>query len=159
MLGRSFVIVMNKIFIAIGALTFLIIAGAAAFFLTPLKDQFANKKVQEEVIDQPVNVLEISFLQLPEMIINLRQNSKGKSNILKATFILELISLKDKDVIEHLKPIISDQLQTYLRELQIDDLEGASGIEKVRHELKTRVANVIAPVKIRNVLFKEFLVQ
>lgn len=135
------------------------VSSVAVVFFTPLKDYFFQIKNSDTASEQPVNVLEISFLQLPEMIINLRQNSKGKSNILKATFILELISMKDKDVIEHLKPIISDQLQTYLRELKIEDLEGASGIEKVRHELKTRVASVIIPVKIRNILFKEFLVQ
>lgn len=150
---------MNKILIVVGSFLFFAIAAVGVFFFTPLKDQIMGKATHEEVVDQPVNVLEISFLQLPEMIINLRQNSNGKSNILKATFILELLSIKDKDVIEHLKPIISDQLQTYLRELQSEDLEGAAGIEKVRHELKTRVSNVIAPVKIRNVLTKEFLIQ
>ncbi len=150
---------MNKILIAISGIMFFMVSSVAVVFFTPLKDYFFQIKNSDTASEQPVNVLEISFLQLPEMIINLRQNSKGKSNILKATFILELISMKDKDVIEHLKPIISDQLQTYLRELKIEDLEGASGIEKVRHELKTRVASVIIPVKIRNILFKEFLVQ
>ncbi|MBA4249281.1 MAG: flagellar basal body protein FliL [Candidatus Puniceispirillum sp.] len=150
---------MNKILVALSGIMFLMISSGVVVFFTPLKDHFFHQKNSEDIAEQPVNVLEISFLQLPEMIINLRQNAKGKSNILKATFILELISPKDKDVIEHLKPIISDQLQTYLRELKIEDLEGASGIEKVRHELKTRVSSVIIPVKIRNILFKEFLVQ
>lgn len=153
---------MNKVIIIVLVVIILIMAGLGyAVFFTPLKDKIfpANQPHAIETKEEAINLLEITFLQLPELIVNLRQNSKGRSNILKATFVLELIDPKNKDAIDHLKPLIIDQLQTYLRELQLADLEGAAGLERVRNELKNRVTNVVAPIKIRNLLFKEFLVQ
>lgn len=151
---------MKIIVIVLGVLVIVLGGLMAAIFLTPLKDQLFNKGSSQTVMkEEEINLLEITFLQLPELIVNLKQNSKGRTSILKATFVLELIDAKDKDAIDHLKPLIVDQLQTYLRELQLIDLEGAAGIERVRNELKNRVVNVVAPAKIRNILFKEFLVQ
>jgi flagellar FliL protein len=152
---------MNMIIVALVAVIVAIGGTVAAIFFTPLKDIiFPEKRTQvTEVKEEAINLSEVTFLQLPELIVNLRQNSKGKTNILKATFVLELIDPKDKDTIDHLKPLIVDQLQTYLRELQMSDVEGTAGLERVRNELKNRVLNVIAPVKIRSILYKEFLVQ
>jgi flagellar FliL protein len=154
---------MNMIIVAVISIVVCLGAGAAVIFLTPLKnvifhtpDAHPKKEKKEEEV---VNLLEISFVQLPELIVNLKQNAKGHTNILKATFMLELVEAKEKETIDHLKPLIVDQLQIYLRELSASDLEGTAGIERVRHELKNRVANLVAPVKVRNILYKEFLVQ
>ncbi len=152
---------MNIIIVILVAVIVAIGGTVAAIFFTPLKDVVFPKKTNQvtEVKEEAINLLEVTFLQLPELIVNLRQNSKGKTNILKATFVLELIDPKDKDSIDHLKPLIVDQIQTYLRELQMSDVEGTAGLERVRNELKNRVLNVIAPIKIRGILYKEFLVQ
>ena len=52
-------------------------------------------------------------------------------------------------------PKIIDNFQTYLRELRIDDLKGSAGMYRLREELLIRVNAGAAPIKIKDVLFKE----
>jgi flagellar FliL protein len=148
---------------------FVVIAGgAAAVFLTPLKNKLFGENKEKNEISEEVkevkdeesiaNLLEITYLQLPDVIVNLKPTN-SRPGTLKASFILELAKAKDKDVVNHLKPLIIDQFQTYLRELEVSDVQGAVGLERVRQELKNRVSNLVSPIKIRQVLIKDFLVQ
>jgi flagellar FliL protein len=149
--------------IIICVVAFVIIGGGiAAVMFTPLKEKLfgVNKeKVEAQKEEESVlNLMEITFLQLPDVLINLK-SSNSRPGTLKASFIVELVKAKDKETVDHLKPLIIDQFQTYLRELEITDLQGAVGLERVRQELKSRIANLVAPIKIRQVLIKEFLIQ
>ncbi|MFX9073467.1 flagellar basal body-associated FliL family protein, partial [Acinetobacter baumannii] len=56
-------------------------------------------------------------------------------------------------------PRIIDNFQVYLRELRLDDLKGSAGMYRLREELLLRVNMAAQPVKIKDVLFKEMLVQ
>jgi flagellar FliL protein len=56
-------------------------------------------------------------------------------------------------------PRILDNFQVYLRELRLDDLRGSAGMYRLREELLARVNAAVAPVKVRDILFKEMLVQ
>lgn len=153
---------MTKIII-ICVIAFVVIGGGvAAVFLTPLKDRIfgENKeKVQAQKEEESLKSLkEITFLQLPDVIINLKATN-SRSGTLKASFIVELIKAKDKETVDHLKPLIIDQFQTYLRELEVSDVQGSVGLERVRQELKNRITNLVAPIQIRQILIKEFLIQ
>lgn len=153
---------MTKIII-ICVVAFVVIAGgAAAVFLTPLKSKiFGEGKDKAHALKEEESLrglMGITFLQLPDVIINLKAvNSRHAT--LKASFIVELIKAKDKETVDHLKPLIIDQLQTYLRELEVSDVQGSVGLERVRQELKNRITNLVAPIQIRQVLIKEFLIQ
>lgn len=144
---------MNKLVLIIISVVLLVGGGAAYFLLGFSPANKAHAKEKESVRPE-----ELTFVQLPEVIINLKVGKNGPG-ILKAIFILELTSPKDKDLIDHLKPLIVDQCQTYLRELEVSDLQGAAGLERVRQEIKSRVINLVAPVQIRQVLYKDFLIQ
>lgn len=104
------------------------------------------------------NLMEIAFLPLPEMVVNLK-SSKSRGNILKAVFVLEIETVPEKEKIDHLKPLIVDQFQSYLRELEANDIQGAAGIERIRQELFNRVNTIITPLKVRQILVKDFLIQ
>jgi flagellar FliL protein len=133
----------------------IILLGVGVVFLTPLKDKlFSHAEKKQESVD----LMELAFLPLPEVIVNLKAH-KGKAPILKAQFIVQLVDMKDKETIDHIKPLIIDQFQTYLRELELADVEGSTGAERVRQELQNRVSNLVAPRKIRQVLIKDFLIQ
>jgi flagellar protein FliL len=56
-------------------------------------------------------------------------------------------------------PRVIDNFQVYLRELRVEDLRGSAGVYRLREELLVRVNSAAAPVKVRDVLFKEMLVQ
>jgi flagellar FliL protein len=56
-------------------------------------------------------------------------------------------------------PRIVDNFQVYLRELRVDDLQGSAGMYRLREELLRRVNLAVRPARVKDVLFKEMLVQ
>jgi len=78
---------------------------------------------------------------------------------LKLSVSLELDDPLIVPDVEKVKPRIIDRFQVYLRELRVEDLRGSGGIYRLREELLARVNSAAAPVKVRDVLFKEMLVQ
>lgn len=102
--------------------------------------------------------VEAVFFDLPEMLVNL--NTTGRRPVfLKMRVSLELASEADIPRLQSLSPRIIDNFQVYLRELRIDDLRGSAGIYRLREELLARVNASVQPTRVRDVLFKEMLVQ
>lgn len=98
------------------------------------------------------------YYELPEMLVNLNSTGK-KANFLKILVSLELEDQEAVHEVEALLPRIVDSFQVYLRELRIDDLRGSAGLYRLREELLLRVNAAVDPVKVKDVLFKEMLVQ
>jgi flagellar protein FliL len=98
------------------------------------------------------------FLDLPDLLVNL--NSTGrKASFLKISISLDLEDQGDIIRIQAVMPRIIDNFQVYLRELRVEDLRGSGGIYRLREELLARVNAASSPVKVKDVLFKEMLVQ
>lgn len=98
------------------------------------------------------------FYDLPPMLVNLNTTSK-RPTFLKIQVSLELSSSQDVDYIKEMSPRIIDNFQVYLRELRIDDLRGSAGIYRLREELLARINLAVRPAKVKDVLFKQVLVQ
>jgi len=98
------------------------------------------------------------FFPLGDILVNLSGEGK-RPNYLKIKVTLELADPKDVPLMESLKPRIIDNFQVYLRELRIEDLRGSAGLYRLREELLLRVTEAAQPVRIRDVLFQEMLVQ
>ncbi len=99
-----------------------------------------------------------AFFSLGAILVNLSGGGK-RPNFLKIKVSLELADEKDLETIEGLKPRIIDNFQIYLRELRVEDLRGSAGLYRLREELLLRVTEAAHPVRIRDVLFQEMLVQ
>ncbi len=142
------------IFGAAGALALLIVIGAGVYFAMPL---FGGEESAEtmDVMRQEVDVV---FFDLPEMVVNLASNS-SKRTYLKIQISLELDKSEDMGTLQRLLPRVIDHFQVYLRELRADDLHGSAGIYRLKEELLRRVSAAARPVRIRDVLFKEMLIQ
>jgi flagellar FliL protein len=56
-------------------------------------------------------------------------------------------------------PRVTDYFQVYLRELRVEDLKGSAGMYRLREELLARVRAAVAPIRVRDVLFKQILIQ
>ncbi len=155
--GRSrFGLPSGKLRFAIIGVAFLLIiggAGGGAYFSGLFDDLLGVE--DEPAIYQPVNVI---FYDLPEMIVNLVSNSK-KPAYLKIHLSLELDENEDVVTLERLLPRVIDHFQVFLRELRVDDLNGSAGIYRIKEELLRRVSIAVYPVEIRDVLFKEMLIQ
>ncbi len=145
--------------IALVTIPLISIAGFATFYILNNKDAIRTFfHLSKEKKEEDVDLMQIAYLTLPDMIVNLKTN-KNKVTVLKCSFILELRTVKERDNIDHLKPVIIDQFQSYLREQEMSELQGSTGVERIRQELLNRVNAVISPFKIRRVLIKEFLIQ
>jgi flagellar FliL protein len=139
-----------------GALVLLLAAGAAAKF-SGLADGLLGGGEATETAAPAQETVGV-FYDLPEMLVNLSTNGK-KLGFLKLRVALELEDAEASAKIETVLPRIVDSFQTYLRGLRMDDLNGSAGLYRLREELLLRVSAAVKPVKVKDVLFKEMLVQ
>jgi flagellar FliL protein len=129
--------------------------GAAAYFMGFLGGAKAEETAHAEA---PAEVGPSVYYDMPEMLVNL-VTTGTKPSYLKLKVSLEL---KDEEASKHVDaelPRVVDSFQVYLRALRVEDLQGSAGILRLRQELLTRVADAAKPTEVRDVLFKEMLVQ
>lgn len=148
----------KKIIIIAAAAGFLVLAagggGAAWFFMHGQKapDDAATQAAASTAESKPV------FYPLGDLLVNLSGEGKHP-NFLKVKVVLQLADEKDVPLMDAIKPRIIDNFQVYLRELRIEDLRGSAGMYRLREELLMRVTEAAQPVRVRDVLFQEMLVQ
>lgn len=152
---------LKKIVLFIVLPLLLVVGGAAGAYFSgaadPLFRMFGGgeKKHEEEA---PQHVGPAIFFDLPEMLVNL--NTPGrKQTFLKIRVALELSDPLDVQRVEQVMPRIIDNFQVHLRELRVEDLQGAAGLYRLREQLLERVKAAAKPAKVQDVLFKEMLVQ
>ena len=100
-----------------------------------------------------------SFIEVPEMMVNLVGVPGERVQYLKVKVVLEV---KEEKLIEAIKPTlprVTDIFQTYLRELRPSDLNGSVGLFRLKEELTRRVNAALSPNQVNAVLFKEIVVQ
>ncbi len=100
----------------------------------------------------------LAFITIPDVLVNLKTNGK-RPVFLKIALVLEIHDASKKDDIENLKPKMIDQMQVFLRDLDVSDVTGANNLQRLRQEMKVRINNILTPLKVDDVLIKEFLVQ
>lgn len=103
-------------------------------------------------------VAEPHFLDLPEITVNLNTGS-GAPGYLKLQIALELSDASMIAAVEPRMARVLDAFQVYLRELRPSDLEGSSGIYRLKEELQRRVNLAVYPASVDDILFKQILVQ
>jgi len=146
----------KKLVMLVAVLTLVVLAGGggAAFYFLHKTEQTEAEKQQAEADKKGAPV----YYSLGDQLVNLSGEGKHP-NFLKVKISLELADEKDLPLMDAIKPRIIDNFQVYLRELRIEDLRGSAGMYRLREELLMRVTEAAAPVRIRDVLFQEMLVQ
>ncbi len=146
------------IIIGAGVMMVLVMAGAGVFFSGVLgggehaEGEEAAAEGEEMPAGAPV------FFDLPPLLVNL--NTGGKSaSFMKATVTLELANEKEVDTVKANLPRLMDNYNTFLREMKASDLYGSAGTYRLREEMLVRANKMLAPVKVKDVLFRELLVQ
>lgn len=137
----------KKLMMIGGGVLLLAALGAGYFFF------FTGGKPAEKQ-----EVVKSYYYDLPEMTVNLSASSE-RPQYLRVKITLEMA---DNNVAEALKksmPRVIDTFQVHMRELRAVDLEGSAGLYRLREELLRRINAAIAPAKIRQVLFKEVVIQ
>ena len=139
-------------------LPILLLAGGAGVFFSGMLGGAAKEQTMAKGEEVPAAPLKTVFFDLPEMLVNL--NSTGRRpNFLKMRVSLELTSELDVIRVRDFSPRIIDNFQVYLRELRVEDLRGSAGIYRLREELLARVNTAVRPTKVKDVLFRDMLVQ
>ncbi|MBP2311857.1 flagellar basal body-associated FliL family protein [Azospirillum soli] len=142
-------------------LVLLIGAGAGVYFSGLLDSLLGKKEEHAEVPAEPAQPDPHAapiFYDLPDMLVNL--NAAGKRPaFLKIKISIQVSKPEDVPAVEHVLPRIIDNFQVYLRELRLEDLKGSAGMYRLRQELLMRISAAAHPVKVKDVLFKEMLVQ
>lgn len=98
------------------------------------------------------------FYELPSLTVNLNTGGR-QARFIKMQVSLELTKEEDKPKVEAVIARVMDNFNVYLRELRIEDLSGSAGMYRLREELLTRIRAAVAPVEVRDILFKEMLIQ
>lgn len=97
------------------------------------------------------------FVELPDIIANLNTAKRGTFIKLKAK--LELSKEADAAAAKAAMPRLQDLFTTYLRDMRPEELRGSVGTYRLREELIARANVALSPVRVRDVLFVELLVQ
>lgn len=124
-------------------------AGGGYFFLSRSGHQEPTK----------VEAKPATFVDLPDVLVNLANAGTDRTQYLKVKIVLELPDAALVTQIQPLMPRVMDAFQTYLRELRATDLDGSAGLYRLKEELTRRVNVAVAPNKITAVLFKEIVIQ
>ena len=158
------------LFIALPLLLLLAGGGAAAYFLMSGGDEHAevaeggegghgdggDKAAQG---GEPLSDLDqVVFLDLPEILVNLNGGGK-QANYLKVNVALEVNGPESVKTINAVLPRVVDSFNVYLRELRLEDLSGSAGMVRLKEELLARINTSVGGTMVRDVLFKEMLVQ
>lgn len=155
----------KKLIILVVLPLLLIVGAAAGAYFTGLADPVlamlggGGEKHAEEKAAADKPLAPPVFYELPEMLVNLNPGQGRRPSHLKIKVRLELAAAADTPKIEAMLPRIVDSFQVYLRELRVEDLQGAAGMYRLREELMMRVNRVAAPAKVNDVLFQDVLVQ
>lgn len=133
-------------------------AGAGAFFsgLFDSGPMEAESGVEAGVVANSSQ--EAVFYDLPDMLVNLNTGSKKKA-YLKLAISLELNHFSDISNIERVLPRIMDSLQIFVREMRSEDLTGSAGMYRLKEKILRRANIAVHPIQIKDVLFKELLIQ
>jgi flagellar FliL protein len=149
---------LKKMLLFIGApVLLLIIVGAVAYFLGAFDSYFGPSAEELEAEQQQSDSLGY-FFELEEMLVSIGRAGR-KSSFLKLRISLELAKKEDEQRIKAVMPRIVDNFQVFLRGLRIEELQGSHGLYRVKEELLVRVNAAANPVNVKDVLFKEMLVQ
>ena len=100
-----------------------------------------------------------SFIDVPDILVNLAGSPGERVQYLKVKVVLEVKEEKQVAQIQPTMPRVQDIFQTYMRELRADDLNGSAGMFRLKEELTRRVNAVVSPSQVSAVLFKEFVIQ
>jgi len=132
------------------------VGGAFMAGVFDSEDAAKDEHVEEEHVEEVEK--KIVFYDMPELLVNLSV-SGTKTSFLKLGVSLELEDEMALAELEKLMPRVMDNFQVYLRELRPSDLQGSAGIYRLKEELLYRINSSISPIQVKDVLFKEMLVQ
>jgi len=144
----------GKLKLIIAAVGFLAILGGGAGWFFFMRGGHGEEHHAEAPPPKPP-----SFVDVPDMLVNLVGAPGERVQYLKLKLVLEVKEEKQVEAIKPALPRVTDLFQTYMRELRPSDLNGSAGLFRLKEELTKRVNLALAPNQVNAVLFKEVVIQ
>lgn len=141
----------------IGAAAALLL-GAGGFFATYsglLALPFGGTDATAPAAHVPDPLGPVAFMPLGAVTISL--GSRARARHLKMSAELEVLPDHEADVIL-LKPRILDVVNTYLRAVELADLEDPAALPRIRAQLLRRIQIVTGHGRVRDLLITEFVI-
>jgi len=143
----------------LAGLVLAVIAGGASYWaltMGPLAPETAGTETEDEVhADTPAILPEVAFVPLEPLTISLGDDSLGRH--LRVTAQLEVDPDHVSDV-THLLPRVLDVVNTYLRVVDLHDLNAPGTLSRIRVHLLHRVQIVTGDGWVTDFLITEFVV-
>jgi len=99
------------------------------------------------------------YYAMPKLVVNLAGTEGQRSPYMELELTLESSSSTTFKNVPELMPRLKDQLNSFLRELRVEDLNGSTGTWRLRRELLNRFNTVMDPKKVDAVLIESMLIQ
>lgn len=138
----------------------LAVAGAAGGYyatstgLLPIGNDAQTQTPPEKQENKVAEALpKVAFVDLPAVIVSVKA---GDARHLKFHAQLEVNAAYEADV-KSLQPRIMDVLNSYLRAVELSDLEDSLALLRIRGHLLRRIGIVVGEGRVRDVLVSEFV--
>ena len=139
-------------------LPLLIVIGVSVGIYFALNNSYDSLNVGYSIVKQNKDSEEITvFYDLPELKTSVK--GKKRSHELRIKPNIELSGIEDIKVIEALIPRLTDAIIGHIIELNIDEVDGSTGLYWLKEELLYRLNLVTSPIKIKKLNFSVFELQ
>jgi flagellar FliL protein len=96
---------------------------------------------------------------MPKLVMNLASTGGARAVMMELELSLESSTPSAFAKVPEMMPRLKDTLNSFLRELRVEDLNGSGGTYTLRRELLKRFNTVLDPKKIDAVLIEGMLIQ
>lgn len=137
-------------------LVLLLAGGGAGFYATWSGLILNNESVAEEEAEKPPaeKAEKVAFVPMEPITVSLPQSSAQKHLRFRAE--LEVVNEYASEV-ENLLPRVIDVLNSYLRAVELNDLQNPSALTRLRAQMLRRVQVVAGPGRVNDLLIMEFV--
>jgi flagellar FliL protein len=97
------------------------------------------------------------YYDLPQITANLRPVD-GFPHFMSLNLSVCLSDDQAAQYLASIEPRILDSVQPYIRDIRLEELHGAEGMYRLRHNLLARIRAAAWPVEVEAVVFREILV-
>ena len=153
-------IMKNRKWILLAILMIVVAVGGGYLLLKVIKTpkSYNPETTTEESTPEQDKLADALYLHLDTMVVPLLVTA-GKASYLKITLSLYLSSPNDQAKVKAKLPLVADNVQTFLMNLRAMDFSSTGNILYVKEEILRRVNSVVAPLIVKDVLFKDLIIE
>jgi flagellar FliL protein len=133
--------------------------GAGGYALGLFAPQPSQAPVPAKAVESvPSTAAAPLYYELPDLLVELETGGEVPT-LLKISATLEVGDEATLGRLNSVMPRVLENFQVYLSELDLEDLQGSAGFDRVSEALLLRVNASIRPANVRDVRLMEVLVQ